>query len=379
MANLRNPGSVVANLSANGSKLGNPDGETGSVVDGLEMAEEVIAVVAVPVNGSEVVRALATAGANELLEPRDALAVSTAIGDGGSADASLAGKGVHVLNVGSSGDRGRDVGLASVVGLVEAEKSSSSVGNGLLGVVGPARREVIAGSPEHGNELNAKVRGEVLDLVPSVSPANLGVTAKEAREKLLVVIGETTLLAAAGDGCGGSGGGSGLRSGLNDGDDRGSGRHRSRCLGSGGWYGDISGRSSVLNLAGLDRGDQSGLGNRCHGRGLSDRCNGSGSRDGRGGELIAVSCNGLDRHSSDRCGRGGSGTIIDGDSDPVGDGFKVGLNLEILLVEVLVTVAVHVDSNGILGQTGHGQEEDVLGKHICYSLLGVVIIGIVCI
>lgn len=202
VANLANPGSVVANLVANRSKLGDPDGEASSVVNGLEVAKEVIAVVAVPVDSSEVVGTLATADADELLEPGDTFTVSTAVGDGGSADASLASEGVHVLNVGGGSNRGGDVGLAAIVGLVEAEKSSSSVGNGLLGVIGPGWRKVIPGSPEHGNELDAKVRGEVLNLVPSVSPADLGLVANKAGEELLVVVGETALLAAAGGGCG---------------------------------------------------------------------------------------------------------------------------------------------------------------------------------
>src|SRR4051812_30660092 len=95
-------------------KLGDPDGLLKLVVDVEGVLEECVGVDSVDVDVDKVSRALAGARIEPLLEPVDAH-VASAVGDGRSADARLARKRVHQLNVRGGSLLGREVSLARVV------------------------------------------------------------------------------------------------------------------------------------------------------------------------------------------------------------------------------------------------------------------------
>lgn len=187
---------VVVNLVGERSELSNPDREVADdSLDSLKVAEEVLAVVAVPVDRDEIDSAVAIAGSKEVLEPVQALAGTAAVGDCGSTNAGLASEGVHEPDVGLSGRSRRKVGLTGMVGLVEAEQALGSGSDGLVRVGVPVLSMVIAGAPKHGNEL--VVQSVVLSLTPVVCPANLGTLSNKTSEQRWVVVGKTTLVAAA--------------------------------------------------------------------------------------------------------------------------------------------------------------------------------------
>ena len=182
-------------IGAAGGELGNPDRLLGGVVDVDEVLEETGGIGrAVPVDRHEVNGALAVASAQERGQPRDTLAGAVAVGDGGGADGSLAFEGVHELDVGGRGVLGREVGLACVVGLVEAEKMGRSGGDSSRGIRGPAGGVVTRGTPAHGHEI--EVDTAIVGLAPVVHPRDVGTGSDEALEQGVVVVGQATLVSA---------------------------------------------------------------------------------------------------------------------------------------------------------------------------------------
>lgn len=408
---------VVRDLVAEGSKLGDPNGKPGSSVDSIEVLEEVVAVVAVPVDSSKVNSALSSAEPQELGEPGDALTWFAAVGDGRSADAGLAGEGVHVLDVGVDSLSGLDIALTLVVGLVEAEESSGPVGDGLLGVVEPGGDVHRLGSPHHRNELNSEAVREILNLVPSVGPADLGVASNKTGEPVLVVVGKTALLATRGTGgssCGHNRSRSDSRSRrFNNWDHNAAWLGGLRCrwwrwrllrlnrscrdLRSGSGSGRRVDRSggNWLWLSGLDSRDQGclrswnggcsrgghSLSGRLRSRDGSWKINGSG-RSRRRGSLGLAAARGPSAAAAATAAAAGRSwddlhllhnrdswcrRIVDSDSDPVGDNLNVSFDLKILLVKVLMAMAVQVGSDG---KTGRSQENDALGMHCADRLVG---------
>lgn len=198
-------------LLVEGSKLSKPDGlAVAGLVGVLEVVEQGVGVLRlrVPVNGAEVDLAatLSLAGAHELFEPVDALVRVATVGDGGRTNLGLVGVLGKVLLVSSSGSRGGHVGLASIVGLVEAHQVLSAIVQTPLGIRVPSvgvNRNV---TPEHGDVGHVLGIEKTRVAVPVESPsAALASAAKEVGEKT-VVVSHTTL-------GGGPGAGGGRRSG----------------------------------------------------------------------------------------------------------------------------------------------------------------------
>ena len=148
-------------IRAERSELGQPDRlAVADLVGLLEVLEEGIGVLGlgVPVDIAEVdLAALAGSLAciHEALEPLQTLTGVATVGDGGSTDESAASIGVHPLNVASGSLLRRDVGLGSMVGLVEAEESLDTLLELGLAVALPVVGVERSITPKHGNIVNA--------------------------------------------------------------------------------------------------------------------------------------------------------------------------------------------------------------------------------
>uniref|UniRef100_A0A1Y1LUY9 Uncharacterized protein n=1 Tax=Photinus pyralis TaxID=7054 RepID=A0A1Y1LUY9_PHOPY len=146
----------------------------------------------VPVNVAEVVFAtLGLALRDKLLEPISTLSRFVAIGDGGSANKSLAIARIHVLYVIGGSVGSRHGGLASVVGFVEREDSLGTVG--LAARSAPAIKKVHLVTPEHRNVAVGGVQGS-RRVAPVVSPTASSRLAllSEKVGKVRIVISKTT-------------------------------------------------------------------------------------------------------------------------------------------------------------------------------------------
>lgn len=182
---------AVGVLLVKRSKLGKEDGLVAAGLVGiLEVAEQSVGVLrlGVPVNVAEVDVAVASASAHEAVQPGDTFARVAAVGDGRSTDLDLAGVGAHVLSVSGSGSGGRHVGLAGVVGLVEAEHGLGAVGDGLLGIGVPVVGVLRLVAPKHRNEL--KLGAETVGVgSPVVGPtaATLALSTEKISKETIVV------------------------------------------------------------------------------------------------------------------------------------------------------------------------------------------------
>lgn len=144
-------------------------------------------------NVAEVVFAtLGLALRDKLLEPISTLSRYVAIGDGRSANKSLAIARIHVLYMVGGSVGSRHVGLACVVGFVEREDSLGTVG--LAARSAPAIKKVHLVTPEHRNVAVGVVQGS-RRVAPVVSPTASSRLAllSEKVGKVRIVISKTTL------------------------------------------------------------------------------------------------------------------------------------------------------------------------------------------
>lgn len=187
------------------SKLSKPDWlVSANAVNLVEMVDQGLRIAGrrVPVGNAEVNLATDTiAGAHEALEPPGTLTVKVAVAYGRRTDASTTTIGIDVLDMGSGGGLGREVGLRGDIRLVETQDVGGTLAEALLNVVRPSVGMVSAVAPEHGNELDATGKA-VANRVPVVGPGTPGSAVDKVVDEVSIIVGEATLAARCGAGSG---------------------------------------------------------------------------------------------------------------------------------------------------------------------------------
>jgi hypothetical protein len=339
------------------TELSDPDRHVGLSVGLDKVVKEGLSTIlttgAVPVKVDKVHGAVGTTGRGESGEPVETVASVGAAGDGRSTNLDLANVLGEVLSVVGGSSGGVEVSLASIVALVEGEKSLNTVGDGGRSSLAPGG-VVVGRTPEHGNVVDVGSQATVGE-APIVAPAERGGSGRDnGRDERSIVVTKTTLDTAAagrtsrgGRGSGGSSCGSGGGSSSSGGDSN---------VSAGG--AGLGGSSRSLNSG------QSSGGSCVGGRGNDDglgRGSGGGSGLDRRGLVRRVGSSSLDKVGA----RGGSGGLVaSGDGHGLPDSGDIDLSGgvdDILLVQVSVVVGALDSVEEVSGGNGR---DNVLGEHL---------------